>query len=66
MATSAYSYFGLLEARTAGRDLPPDVALDGEGRPTTDANKALDGGAIQVFDRNENLRYPSPFAFGLL
>ncbi|KAK3239986.1 hypothetical protein CYMTET_50124, partial [Cymbomonas tetramitiformis] len=51
MATSAYSYFGLLEAKTAGQPIPDNVALDGDGKPTTDPNEALKG-AIQVFDRS--------------
>ena len=51
MATSATTNFGLLAARTAGRKIPPDVALGPDGKPTTDAGKALDG-AIQTFDRS--------------
>lgn len=51
MATSAYAYFGLLEARTAGRSIPDNVAYDSEGNPTTDPVKALEG-AIRVFDRS--------------
>ena len=35
MATSAYAYFGLLEAKTAGRDIPGDVAIDKFGNATT-------------------------------
>ena len=50
MATSAYAYFGLLEARTAGKPLPAGVAMDKHGNDTTDAEAALDGGAIKVFD----------------
>lgn len=50
MATSAYAFFGLLEAKTSGKPLPPNVAQDKDGNMTTDANAALDGGAIMTFD----------------
>lgn len=50
MATSAYSFFGLLEARTAGKKIPRGVAIDGEGNVTEDPNAAIDGGAIKTFD----------------
>jgi len=52
MATAAYAWFGLLEAKAAGRPIPPDVALNAEGLPTTDPNEVLGGGAIRVFDRS--------------
>lgn len=32
MATSAYAWFGVLEAKTAGRQLPQGVAQDKEGQ----------------------------------
>lgn len=51
MATAAYAWFGLLEAKTAGRPIPGDVALNAEGLPTTDPSEVLSGGAIRVFDR---------------
>ena len=50
MATSAYSFFGLLEARTAGKKIPHGVAIDGKGNITEDPNAAIDGGAIKTFD----------------
>lgn len=50
MATSAYALFGLLEAKTAGREIPGNVAYDSAGKPTTDPAAAL-AGAIRVFDR---------------
>eukprot|EP00191_Tetraselmis_sp_GSL018_P003381 CAMPEP_0177610046 /NCGR_PEP_ID=MMETSP0419_2-20121207/19517_1 /TAXON_ID=582737 /ORGANISM="Tetraselmis sp., Strain GSL018" /LENGTH=812 /DNA_ID=CAMNT_0019105219 /DNA_START=292 /DNA_END=2727 /DNA_ORIENTATION=- len=54
MATSAYTLFGLFEAKTAGRDIPEGVAYDSQGLPTTDPAAALPtaGGAIRVFDRS--------------
>jgi LDH2 family malate/lactate/ureidoglycolate dehydrogenase len=51
MATAAYAWFGLLEAKTAGRPIPGDVALNADGEPTTDPSEVLSGGAIRVFDR---------------
>jgi LDH2 family malate/lactate/ureidoglycolate dehydrogenase len=48
MATSAIAWFGLVEAKTAGRAIPNDVAYDAEGQPTTDPAAAL-GGAIRAF-----------------
>jgi LDH2 family malate/lactate/ureidoglycolate dehydrogenase len=50
MATSAYSWFGVLEARTAGKQLPEGAAQDKDGVPTTDPNAVIDGGAIRTFD----------------
>lgn len=50
MATSAYSFFGLLEARTAGKKIPHGVAIDGKGNITEDPNAAIEGGAIKTFD----------------
>jgi len=49
-ATAAFPWFGLLEAQTAGRDIPEGVAFDSEGQPTRDPNKALKG-ALRTFDR---------------
>ncbi len=48
MATSAVALFGLVEAKTAGRSIPPDVAYDANGQPTTDPSAAL-AGAIRTF-----------------
>jgi LDH2 family malate/lactate/ureidoglycolate dehydrogenase len=46
LATTVVARGRILEARAAGRDIPPDWALDGEGRPTTDPAAAL-AGALQ-------------------
>lgn len=51
MATAAYPFFGLLEAKTAGKPIPGDVAYDKDGNLTTDPAEAL-AGAIRVFDRS--------------
>jgi L-2-hydroxycarboxylate dehydrogenase (NAD+) len=48
MATSAIARFGIVEAKTAGRSIPSDVAFDADGQPTTDPAAAL-GGAIRTF-----------------
>lgn len=50
MATAAYAWFGVLEAKTAGRPLPEGVAQDPQGRDTTDPEAVLSGGALKVFD----------------
>lgn len=51
MATSAYAWWGVMEAATAGRQLPPGVAQDAAGAPTTDPQAVLSGGALLSFDR---------------
>jgi LDH2 family malate/lactate/ureidoglycolate dehydrogenase len=51
MSTAATSYFGLVEAVTAGREIPSDMAYDAQGLPTTDPQKAI-AGAIRSFDRS--------------
>ncbi len=48
MATSAIARFGIVEAKTGGRAIPPDVAYDAHGQPTTDPSAAL-AGAIRTF-----------------
>lgn len=50
MATAAMAYFGVVEANTAGRQLPEGAAYDKEGNETTDPSKALDG-ALRTFDK---------------
>lgn len=49
MATSAIALYGVVEAQIAGESIPPDVAYDAQGRPTTDPAAALDG-ALRPFD----------------
>ena len=51
MSTAAISYFGLVEAKTAGQKISDDVAYDAEGNPTTDPAAAIQG-AIRSFDRS--------------
>lgn len=49
MATASIAYYGLIEAKTAGRSIPNGIAYDSEGNITTDPAKAMDG-AIRPFD----------------
>jgi LDH2 family malate/lactate/ureidoglycolate dehydrogenase len=51
MSTAAISYFGLVEAKTAGRKIPADMAYDDRGLPTDDPAAAIQG-AIRSFDRS--------------
>jgi L-2-hydroxycarboxylate dehydrogenase (NAD+) len=51
MSTAATSFFGLVEALTAGRSIPADFAYDAQGIQTTDPQKAIVG-AIRSFDRS--------------
>jgi L-2-hydroxycarboxylate dehydrogenase (NAD+) len=48
MATAAIARFGIVEAKTAGRTIPGDVAYDEDGNLTSDPAAAL-GGAIRAF-----------------
>lgn len=50
MSTAATSYFGLVEALTAGKEIPDDMAYDANGHPTTSPGEAIKG-AIRSFDR---------------
>ena len=45
-ATAAMAYYGLIEAKTAGRKIPGDIAYDKEGNLTDDPAKAMDGALI--------------------
>jgi len=51
MSTAAISFYGLVEAETAGRAIPDDVAYNVEGRTTTSPQEAIKG-AIRSFDRS--------------
>lgn len=46
MATSASARGKLLEAQRKGKKLPENVALDSEGKPTTDPTEALNGSIL--------------------
>lgn len=52
MATSSYAWWGVMEAATAGRQLPEGIAQDKHGAPTTDPAAVLAGGALVSFDRS--------------
>jgi len=51
MSTAAISFYGLVEAETAGWAIPDDVAFNVEGKPTTSPQEAIKG-AIRSFDRS--------------
>jgi len=51
MATSSMAFYGLIEAQTAGKSIPDDVAYDQDGNPTTDPAMAMKG-ALRSFDRS--------------
>ncbi len=55
-ATAAIAFFGVVEARLKGEQLPEGVALNADGNPTTDPNEVMEdgegenvGGAIKTF-----------------
>jgi len=48
MATSAVTWFELIDAARTGRSIDPDLALNRLGEPTTDPNEAL-AGALRTF-----------------
>jgi LDH2 family malate/lactate/ureidoglycolate dehydrogenase len=43
MSTSVMAYYGLIEAKTAGRQVPSDIGFDAEGKPTTDPAQIMAG-----------------------
>lgn len=43
MATAATTLFGTISTKAAGKQLPPGVAVDSSGKPTTDPDEALKG-----------------------
>jgi len=48
MATSSIAYYGLVEAKTAGRAVAEGLGFDSQGRPTTDPAQIM-AGAIKPF-----------------
>ena len=52
MATSATSWFGLVEADRAGEKVAADIGYDAAGQSTTDPAAIYKGGSIRVFDRS--------------
>lgn len=51
MATSAASWFGLVESDRAGQQVAADVGYNAAGHSTTDPAAIYKGGSIRVFDR---------------
>lgn len=48
MSTSAMAYYGLIEAKTAGRDVPEGTGYDASGKPTVNPAEIM-GGALKAF-----------------
>lgn len=48
MSTSAMAYYGLIEAKTAGKNVPEGTGYDNEGKETTDP-AAIMSGALKTF-----------------
>lgn len=46
MATSAISFGALLKAKALGHKLPANVAIDKDGKPTRDPEKAIEGATL--------------------
>jgi len=51
MATAAMAYYGLIEAKTAGKKIPSDIAYDKDGKITVDPQEAMNG-ALRSFDKS--------------
>ncbi len=51
MATSAIAFSGLVRAKALGKKIPENIAIDKNGKPTTDPAEAMVG-AILPFDRD--------------
>ncbi len=51
MATSALTFYGLVRAKALGQEIPENIAIDSDGNPTTDPEKAMSG-ALLPFDRS--------------
>lgn len=51
MATAAITWYGLVRAKALGEKIPSGVAIDREGKITTDPAQAMDG-AILPFDKS--------------
>lgn len=52
MTTAAMAFYGVIEAKAAGRALPEGIAYDGDGNPSTDPAKVIDG-ALRPFDKSQ-------------
>lgn len=48
MSTSAMAYYGLIEAKTAGKDIPADIGYDSAGNKTTKPEEVMSG-ALRAF-----------------
>lgn len=50
MASSVIAWYGLVEAKTKGAQLPARLGYDKEGNETADPDKIMAGGALKSFD----------------
>jgi len=51
LATAAMAFYGVIEAKTAGKQLPEGTGYDSEGNLSTDPSKVMDG-ALRTFDKS--------------
>jgi len=49
MSTAAMSFYGVLQAKTAGTQLPEGIGYDADGNPSIDPTAVI-GGALKAFD----------------
>jgi LDH2 family malate/lactate/ureidoglycolate dehydrogenase len=52
MATSGLAYYDVVAAWDRGDPLPPGLAYNAAGDPTTNPAEVLEGGALRPFDRH--------------
>ncbi len=57
MATSATASFKVRVALRQGKKLPPNMALDKRGRPTTDPREVIDGGVLLPFGAHKGYAF---------
>src|SRR5262249_40819878 len=52
MTTAAMAFYGVVEAKAAGRQLPEGIAYDADGKPSVDPAKVIRG-ALRPFDKSQ-------------
>jgi LDH2 family malate/lactate/ureidoglycolate dehydrogenase len=52
MTTAAMAFYGVVEAKAAGRQLPEGIAYDADGNPSIDPAKVIRG-ALLPFDKSQ-------------
>jgi len=66
MATSAVSYGKIEIAHRAGKPIPKGWAIDREGRPTTDPQAMMDGGALLPLGSDREMGGHKGYGLGLM